>query len=145
MFQIGKDNRKLGKARHILDKNSLHYYALVEPYLSYCAEVWGNTYNSPLKKICTLQKRAVRLINLHTNSLFLNSYLLKFPDLVKFKMAQTTFKAWNNSLPGNIQKLFKERNGTYDFQNKITFKQTIVHTTLRKMCISVYGITFNSS
>ena len=138
----------LGKVRHILDRKPLHtlYNSLVDPYLAYCVEVWGNTYKSTLTKICTLQKRAVRILNGagyldHTNNLFLKSSILKFPDLVKFKTAQIMYKAWNKSLPVNIQKCFKERDGNYDLRNKLTFKQSMSHSTLKNMCISVYGVT----
>ena len=36
------------KAKHLLDKDSLVmlYYSLFVPYLSYCSEIWGNTYKT---------------------------------------------------------------------------------------------------
>ncbi len=40
----------MGKSRHILDYKSLYilYCSLLLPYLSYCVEIWGNTYKSNL-------------------------------------------------------------------------------------------------
>lgn len=74
----------LAKAKHILDCRSLYilYCSLVLPYLMYCVEVWGNTYQSALQSLFILQKRAIRIIHKTgylepTNSLFLQSKALK--------------------------------------------------------------------
>lgn len=115
----------LGKSGHILDHKSLHtlYNTLILPYLSYCVEIWGNTHKTNLQPLCTLQKRAIRIINNigyleHTNLLFLKTHTLKFTDLVKFKTAQIMYKARNNLLPRNIQKLFMERQGGYNLRGE---------------------------
>ena len=42
----------------------------------------------------------------HTPSLFYDLRILKLPDMVKLKTAEIIYKAFNNSLPTNIQKLF---------------------------------------
>ena len=39
------------------------YHSFVYPYLTYCNIVWGNTFNTHLKPLEILQKRAIRLIN----------------------------------------------------------------------------------
>lgn len=54
------------------------------------------------------KKRAIRIVHNvrnteHRNSLFLQSKLLKFFDLVEFKTAKTTHQARNNLLPVDIQ------------------------------------------
>jgi len=63
-----------------MNYKSLHilYFALIIPYLNYCADVWGNTYGCRLLSIFMLQKRAIRMIHGagyrdHTNVLFLKS------------------------------------------------------------------------
>ena len=103
----------LGKAKHILDHNSLH---ILYCYLNYCVEVWGTTYKSSLLPLVTLQKRAIRIINKagyydHTNLLFLHSRIIKFNDLVDYQVAQIMFKARNKLLQGNIQTLFFTERG----------------------------------
>ena len=67
----------MGRVKHMLNERALLllYCSLVLPYLMYCVEVWGNTYKSTLQKICTLQKKAIRIVhkvsyNDHTNQLF---------------------------------------------------------------------------
>ena len=114
--KISRSISVLGKSKHILDYKALRilYCSMVLPYLNYCSEVWGNTYKSSLHSIILLQKRAIRIINNagyrdHTNILFLNSNIVKFVDLIEFNTAQIMYKARNNQLPGNIQKMFSDR------------------------------------
>lgn len=52
----------------------------------------------------------------HTNSLFLQSKLLKYHDLIEYQTAVFMFKARNNLLPRNIQKMFSEREGGYNLR-----------------------------
>ena len=79
-------------------------------------EIWGNTYKSNLQPLCTLQKRAIRIINdtgylEHTNPLFIKAHTLKFTDMVKYKTAQIMYKARHNLLLGEVQNIFRERQG----------------------------------
>lgn len=145
--KIARSTAVLGKTKHILDNKSLYilYCSLVLPYLNYCVEIWGNTYKSNLKPLCTLQKRAIRIINKlgyleHTNTLFLKSHAMKLRDLAEFKTAQIMFRARNNSLPGNIQKMFCDREGGYNLRGESNFKKQAVHSTMKSMCISVCGV-----
>ena len=137
----------LGKSKHILDYKSLRilYCSMVLPYLNYCSEVWGNTYKSSLHSLILLQKRAIRIINNagyrdHTNMLFLNSNVLKFVDLIKLNTAQIMYKARNNQLPGNIQKMFSDREGGYNLRGENDFKTQVSRTTLKCFCITIYGV-----
>ncbi len=98
--KISRSIAVLNKAKQVLDYKSLHilYCSLVSPYLSYCAEVWGNNYKSDVQSLFILQKRAIRSIHNagyrdHSNPLFLQSQVLKFVDLVEFQIAQTMYKA----------------------------------------------------
>ena len=138
----------LAKTKYILNLKALHtlYCTLILPYLSYCVEVWGNTYKSSLKKLCTLQKRSIRIIHNvgyldHTNSLFLQSHILKFTDLVNFRSMQMVFKARNYLLPRNLQKMFKDKEvGRYNLRTKEDLEQPFVRTNQKHMCISVSGV-----
>ena len=137
----------LSKAKHVLDRNSLRilYCSLVLPYLNYCSEVWGNTYKCSLNAITILQKRAIRIINNagfrdHTNALFIKSKIIKFVDIVEYKTAQIMYKARNNQLPGNIQKLFFERDGRYNLRGEANLKTLRARTTMKSFCISIRGV-----
>jgi hypothetical protein len=107
--------------------------------------VWGNTYSSNLLPLSIIQKRAIRFVHKvgfydHTNELFLRSGTMKFVDLVEFKTAQLMFKIRNKILPGNILKMFRDREGGYELRWESNFKQAWAMTTRKSMCISVCGV-----
>ena len=56
---LSKSIAIMHKAKHLLDRRSgtLLYFSLFLPYLSYCCEVWGNTYSSNINNIYILQKK----------------------------------------------------------------------------------------
>ena len=66
------------------------YNTLIVPHLTYCCEIWGNTYNTRLQDLVLLQKRAVRIIDNadwreHSSRIFNKYELLKFLDLVEYQ------------------------------------------------------------
>ena len=137
----------LSKAKHFLDHKSLHilYNSLILPYLNYCAEIWGNTFKCTLQPLSILQKRAIRIIHntgyrVHTNPLFLQSKTMKFTDLVHFHTAQIMYRAINNLLPANIQKLFFHREGGYNLRGELNLKHLYARTTTKTFCISICGV-----
>ena len=104
----------LYKTMHVLDCQALHilYKSLVELHMSYCCEIWGSTYQSRLKKLFLLQKKAIRIIyNLnyhdHTSVFFHSSKILKLHDLVICKIMIILYKINNHSLAGRVQAFFK--------------------------------------
>uniref|UniRef100_A0A8C6M161 Reverse transcriptase domain-containing protein n=1 Tax=Nothobranchius furzeri TaxID=105023 RepID=A0A8C6M161_NOTFU len=137
----------LGKAKYIFNQKALYilYNTMLLPYLSYCVEVWGNTYKSNLQTITTMQKRAIRLITNagyldHTNELFIKTRTMKFQDLVKYKTAQIMYKVRNKLMPDKIQKLFTEREGGYNLRGTLNLKIHKFRTTLKQMCITIIGV-----
>ena len=85
--------------------------------MSYCAEIWGNTYRTNVLPVFIKQKRLLRIVCRgkrfdHTTPLFYKMHALKLFDLIKLKTAVVMFKAYNNMLPVNLQKLSK-RNQAY--------------------------------
>ncbi len=147
--KIAKSVGVMRRVKHILNFKSLLllYYAFVFPYLNYCVEVWGNTYNTNLHPLIILQKRTICIVcnvkhNEHTNDLFLRAAVLKFQDLIKLKTVQITYRAKHNQLPDTIQRLFCEREGAkrYDLRGKHKLAQQLTRTTLKSMCVSVYGV-----
>ena len=96
--KLSKSTAVMNKAKYFLDHISLKilYHALISPYLNNGAEVWGNTYKTTIDPLVKIQKRAIRIIHKvgfleHTHELFLQSKILKFTYLVKFKTGQILF------------------------------------------------------
>ena len=92
----------ISKIRHFFSQKILvmYYYSFIHSSISYGSCVWGNTYQTSLKPIIKLQKRAVRFITFseftaHSKPLFQLLGILDFPNLFKFNIILTTFKINN--------------------------------------------------
>ena len=145
--KISKTLAILSKTKHILDTKALNilYQSLIVPYMTYCVEIWGNTYKTIIKPIVILQKRAIRIINktdyYHpTNKLFMNSNLLKFNDLVEFKIAKIMYKIINNKFPDCVQNLFQMKSTPYELRGTLMFSKPQIRTNVKQRCLSVQGL-----
>ncbi|XP_052424138.1 uncharacterized protein LOC127966859 [Carassius gibelio] len=92
---------------------NMFYSSLVTPYLTYGIEIWGNTYKTRTNLIFLLQKKVIRLINYApynspSNSLFLQSKILKFYDLVDLYTAKFIYQVKHNKIPKCLQILFTQ-------------------------------------
>ena len=136
------------KAKHLLDKRCgmILYFSLFLPYLSYCCEVWGNTYSSNIKNVYIMQKKAVRIVcNVDyqhpSNVLFIELHVLKLHDLIELRTAMIMYKANTGCLPINLQKMSPmslER--IHDTRNSKTVRQVFARTTKQANCLTVHGI-----
>lgn len=93
--------------KHLL----LLYNALVLPYLSYCALIWGFSPRSHLHKISVLQKKAVRIIEgqprlAHSDPLFSKLNLLKIEDIAKQQAIVIMHNVVNQRTSNEICSLF---------------------------------------
>ena len=89
--KLSKSTPVIHKTSHVLDTKTLTllYNAIIFPYLNYCVEVWGNTYETNLYSLFIKQKKAIRIVCHakyldHTSRLFYKLKLLKSPDIVHF-------------------------------------------------------------
>ena len=111
--KVSKSIAVLYKTKHFLDIKALRtlYQSLVEPYMSYCCEIWGNTYPSRLGKLSMLQKKAIRIIysldyHGHTSVFFHCSKMLKLQHLITHRTMIMLYKAKNHCLEGRVQAFF---------------------------------------
>ena len=95
--KIPKSLSVLYKVKDINQSLYTLYCSFILLYITYCVEVWGNTYKTNTDPIFILPpKKAIRIVNKAdyrepTNPLFkLNT--LKFKDLVDFKTIQLMYK-----------------------------------------------------
>ena len=111
--KIAKCVGLLSKAKHILSTDSLRtlYVAIVQPYLSYCIEIWGHTYESYSKKLFLLQKRIVRTITFskyddHSLPLFKSLRILPYKEQYEYTVASLVFKSLTKKLPYPFENYF---------------------------------------
>ena len=96
----------LSKLKHSLPTHILRtiYNALIQPHLTYSITAWGNIKCREMKRMKTLQKRAVRHIgkakyNSHTDPLFKKFHLFKISDIFKINCVKLYLKYSHNTLP----------------------------------------------
>ena len=95
------------RASTFLHQSSLFtlYCSLFLPYMTYCLEMWGNTYKSNTLCIFILQKKVLRIViganrYDHTNYILYNLRILNLYDLVNLRTSDIKYQATNNTLPG---------------------------------------------
>ena len=115
----------MGRAKYLLASRDLMllYNSLILPHLSYCAMVWGRTYETNIKKITLLQKRALRIVDKKpylypSNDLFIKHKVLKFKEMVKEQNIMILLALINNTLPSPIARMFKKEVPTNTRQTK---------------------------
>ena len=110
----------LAKVRNLLPSNIklTIYNSLFRSYVEYGISCWGKIACPDMKKIFTLQKRAVRLIDnsksmSHSDPIFLKYNILKINDMVDFNQAMFMFKYTNGLLPDSFENMFNKL-GNFD-------------------------------
>ena len=95
-------------------------------HLTYGIHVWGNSMK--IKKIITLQKRAIRTINKvwyrsHTEPLFKSNQILKFEDMYTMQVSLFVYDLNNDLLPKSFRNLLSQnclaRHGIITRQNNL--------------------------
>ena len=118
----------INRARDCLTKHALRclYFALVHSHLTYGIHVWGNSMK--IKKIITLQKRAIRTINKvwyrsHTEPLFKSNQILKFEDMYTMQVSLFVYDLNNDLLPKSFRNVLSQnclaRHGIITRQNNL--------------------------
>ena len=121
------------------------YCSLFQPYMSYCNEIWGNNYASNVKCRCIIQRKAVRLICnadrlAHTNELFKELYILKFPEFVQYKTAILMFHLFHGILTIHLQNRFTVHSTIRSTRRINTFVMVQARTNIKAMFLSVSGV-----
>ena len=104
--KLSKSIAIIRKASHLLNSSALYtlYCSIFLPYLNYCSEVWGNTYQSNITSLFLKQKKCIRIICKakyldHTDDLFVKLNALRLTDIIKINTAIFMYKAYHNLLP----------------------------------------------
>ena len=99
------------------------YFSLIYLHLSYGVLIWGSANITNMKKLVTMQKKAIRILanakyNDHTNQLFWNLKLLKLEDIYKVEVAKLIYKFNTNNLPRPLRKIFLPNNKVHQRQTR---------------------------
>ena len=115
----------LSKLRHFVPHNVITsvYYAIFSSLLHYGSIVWGQKTNSNIKRLETIQNKALRVINFApfnapTNELYKNNRILKFKDQIRLQNILLVHDDINRKIPYALQNTFKPLSDTQSYQTR---------------------------
>ena len=78
------------------------YYSLIQPYLTYCINVWSSTYRTNLITICSSQKRSVCTLfataqQPHSRDIFINQKKNPLDKLINQQEGILAYKVINGT------------------------------------------------
>ena len=139
------------KARNYLNRKGLStlYYTFVYPYLTYCNHIWGNIYQSNLKRLCVLQNKIVRITagvkpRESAGPLYDSLGIMKLTDLNKYLIARFLFRYCINMVPKLFLSYFLRNYNvsSYDLRSTNCFHLPRVATDLGENGIRYRGPIF---
>ena len=144
--QISKLNGILFLTRHLLTRETLKniYLTLVNPHITYCHTVWGNTYKKHLKPLILTQKRIVRTITFsrkytHTAPLFQSLNILNIKQSTILFATLFVFKVLNNLVFSNIGFDFAANTHNINLRDPLRLRSPRFSSVKRQHSISVFG------
>ena len=111
--KISKNIGIIRKVRHLFHQSTLRslYFSFINPYITYCIDVWGKSPKVFLNSIHLLQKQCCRLIThsarrAESEPLFKRLNILNVYQVYTYSVALIMFKFHHGLLPDPIKKLF---------------------------------------
>ena len=152
----GKISRSIGmiiKAKHSLNKDALMtlYNSFIYPYLSYCNQVWGCTYNTTLKKLFTLQKLSLRIMfNMKKREslekVLHKENILRFTVINLYLICKFMFRYYNGKIPDIFQNIFMINSDIHDHYTRQSgsyhvpkVKNNLGKWSIRYRCVVVWN------
>ena len=143
-LKLRKSTSIIFKASLVINSDACRtlYCTLFLPYITYCAEVWGNAYTTTLSRVIISQKRVIRVIckvprGTSTTLLFKEQRLLKFDDIVRCKLCTMFYNVITSNVPRPILNRVCMFNSVR--RNQRYFGVTYSRTELKKQCAMVIG------
>lgn len=150
LFLENKISKNLGiiyRAKPFVNENSLKclYYSFINSYLQYGNIVWGSTYKTKLKKLFSIQKRAIRAVfnidyNNSATEIMKTQNILNVYQLNLYQIAIFMFNFKNEKLPKAFCNRFQIIRNRYNTRSSSkNFREPYSHLQLVKFSISHRG------
>ena len=122
-YVSGKISRGIGmiiKARQYLNKQGLIslYYSFIYPHLTYCNHIWGSTYKTSLKRLTTLQNKAVRITAHARWRASCDPIYKNLNEIVPYQyISYWSFYVWMSigKVPESLTSLFKKNSNFHSY------------------------------
>ena len=138
---------QLNCIKHFLNEHTrkMFYFAYIQPHFDYCSSVWSHCAMTHLKRIFSLQRKAIRIIVSISNDdhsdltdVFKKLDILTFDKQIVFRDVSLVKKVLEETAPVNIQNMFIKQEARY-FENDLRFRLPKADTDILKMSFSYMG------
>ena len=145
-FKISKLNGILYLTRHLISIETLKYIyiSLIQPHLIYCNSLWGNTFQSTLKPLITIQKRVIRTITstdryTHSAPLFQQLQIFNVKQINIYYTALYVYKCINNIIYNDSNFSFAVETHNRDLRDPMRLRAPRCATIQRQQYIGCHG------
>ena len=125
-----------------MQTRKIFYFAYIQPHLDYCSSAWGHCAPSHLKRLHSLQKRALKSILCEnvpdSSTLFERLNILPVDKKIIFNDCALVHKVISDKVPLYIIKLLRKQTASY-FEGKNRFILPDVYMDIFKMSFSYKG------
>ena len=147
--KLSSANYAIGRSKNFLPQNirKTLYNSMFGSHLNFGLLSYGCGNKSKLKKIITLQKKAIRHVanvgyRAHTEPIFSNLEILKFGDLHKYNILNFMHKFSRNLLPASFNGTFTLARETEDVNIRDSFYNYQINVPTKKMLECFPSVTF---
>ena len=123
--KLSRATGMLAILRHYVPKQTLLniYYAIFNSHLIYGSQIWGQETHEYIKKLSTLQNKALRIINFKppresANKLYLDTSIIKLEDQIKVSNCLIGFGYQNKMLPSSFNEFLTPVHLTHEHDTK---------------------------
>ena len=145
--EISRISGFICKLRHYVDFDCLKsfYYAKVYSKLQYAILAWGGCRESKLQRLNVLHNNIIRIMTLKnmpsqirvsTKTLFKSVGLLQLKDIYHLELAKFMYKATNNELPQNLNRMFVPISSIHRYPTSSSRKRVFVRPKANKSAYS---------
>ena len=142
------------KSSFFLSKTCLRtlYYSMIYPYLHYCNIVWASTYKTNLRRLVTLQKRAVRMINKSnfdapSDPIFKDFRMLKVLNIRFVELGKFMYSHKHSLIPKKFNELFSLNSSvhSYNTRNAHAYNLPFSRTNAKLFSVTYQGPKYFNS
>ena len=138
---------QLSRIKNFIDINTrkLFYFAYIQPLFDYCSSVWGHTFSSHTKRLSSIQRRALRVVNNNMISdyrdLFVSFNILPVERKVQFRDCILIHKIIHGDAPTYLSSVVNKRTSEY-FSYEPRFVIPFPNMDIFKMSFSYKAVFF---
>ena len=150
--KLSRATGMLSKVRHYIEPKTILsiYYAIFSSIMNYGSIIWGQNSNTHIKRIETIQNKAIRIINFKpyntpSNHLYKESKILKFTDGIKLKNFLLVVDNVNNNLPFALQNSFTPAKDIHNYRTRATTFYKMSLPKINKVTYGEYSISYQAT